>query len=158
MSAYRLQKEELMRIPLKRYQALLVTYLKPQWHRTLLMAVFLLCSVGLRLLSSLILRTFIDTIATGGAASMLVVAAVSFTLVALLSQGVSIAITYFSENIAWTATNQLRSDLVAHCLSLDMSFHKARTSGELIERIDGDVDALSNFFSQFVVSLLGSLL
>ncbi len=147
-----------MRIPLKRYQALLVTYLKPQWHRTLLMAVFLLCSVGLRLLSSLILRTFIDTIATGGAASMLVVAAVSFILVALLSQGVSIAITYFSENIAWTATNQLRSDLVAHCLSLDMSFHKARTSGELIERIDGDVDALSNFFSQFVVSLLGSLL
>jgi ABC-type multidrug transport system fused ATPase/permease subunit len=147
-----------MRIPLKRYLALLVTYLKPQWHRTLLMAVFLLCSVGLRLLSPLILRTFIDTIATGGAVSTLVVAAVSFILVALLSQGVSIATTYFSENIAWTATNQLRSDLVAHCLSLDMSFHKARTSGELIERIDGDVDALSNFFSQFVVSLLGSLL
>jgi ATP-binding cassette subfamily B protein len=156
--AYRLQKEELMRIPLKRYLALLVTYLKPQWHRTLLMAVFLLSSVGLKLLSPLILRTFIDTIVTGGAASMLVIAAVSFILVALLSQGVAIATTYFSENIAWTATNQLRSDLVAHCLSLDMGFHKARTSGELIERIDGDVDALSNFFSQFVVSLLGSLL
>ena len=51
VSAYRLQKEELMRIPLKRYLALLVTYLKPQWYRTPLMAVFLLPSVGLRLLS-----------------------------------------------------------------------------------------------------------
>ncbi len=152
------KKEELMRIPLKRYLALLVTYLKPQWQRTLLMAVCLLSSVGLKLLSPLILRTFIDTIATGGTASTLVFAALSFILVALLMQGVAIATTYFSENIAWTATNQLRSDLVAHCLSLDMSFHKARTSGELIERIDGDVDALSNFFSQFVISLLGSLL
>lgn len=39
-----------------------------------------------------------------------------------------------------------------------MAFHKAHTSGELIERIDGDVDMLSMFFSQAVVSLLGSCL
>ena len=37
-------------------------------------------------------------------------------------------------------------------------FHKARTPGELIERIDGDVTALANFFSQFVIQVLGSLL
>ncbi|HEU5381519.1 MAG TPA: ABC transporter ATP-binding protein, partial [Ktedonobacteraceae bacterium] len=47
---------------------------------------------------------------------------------------------------------------MAHCLSLDMEFYKERAIGELIERIDGDVDALSNFFSQFVVNLLGSLI
>ena len=82
------------------YGELLATYLKPQWHRTLLMAAFLLSSVGLKLLSPLILRTFIDTIVTGGAASTLLVAAVSFILVALLSQGTAIATTYFSENIA----------------------------------------------------------
>jgi ABC-type transport system involved in cytochrome bd biosynthesis fused ATPase/permease subunit len=35
-----------------------------------------------------------------------------------------------------------------------MGFHNAHTAGEMIERIDGDVDALSNFFSQFVISLL----
>src|SRR5260370_30797802 len=39
-----------------------------------------------------------------------------------------------------------------------MAFHKAHTSGELIERIDGDVNALSNFFSQFVVHLLSNVL
>src|SRR5260370_35064392 len=46
----------------------------------------------------------------------------------------------------------------AHCLSLDMGFHKTHTSGEMIERIDGDVDALSNFFSQFAVNLMSNLL
>jgi ATP-binding cassette, subfamily B, bacterial len=43
-----------------------------------------------------------------------------------------------------------------HCLTLDMSFHNSRTPGELIDRVDGDVGNLSNFFSRFVVDLLGS--
>ena len=58
--------------------------------------------------------------------------------------------------VGWTATNALRGDLAAHCLRLDMSFHKARTPGELIERVDGDVTALSNFFSQFAISVLSN--
>jgi ABC-type multidrug transport system fused ATPase/permease subunit len=39
-----------------------------------------------------------------------------------------------------------------------MDFHNAHTPGELIERIDGDVAELANFFSQFVVILVGNLL
>ena len=41
----------------------------------------------------------------------------------------------------------LRADLAEHCLYLDMSFHNARTPGEMIERVDGDVNVLANFFS-----------
>ena len=39
-----------------------------------------------------------------------------------------------------------------------MDFHNRRTPGEMIERIDGDVTALANFFSQFVIQVLGSAL
>jgi len=147
-----------MRLPLKRYLTLLKIYLKPQWLRTLILAVLLLSSIGLQLLNPQILRYFIDTAIAGGATTSLVQAGIFFIVVALLNLGVSVATTYFSEYIAWTATNQLRADLVAHCLSLDMSFHKEHTSGELIERIDGDVDALSNFFSQFTLHLLNSMI
>ena len=147
-----------MRLPLKRYLTLLMTYLKPQWLKTLLLALLLLTSIGLQLLNPQILRYFIDTAVSGGATTSLVMAGVLFIGVALLNLGVSVATTYFSEYIAWTATNQLRVDLVAHCLALDMSFHKEHTSGELIERIDGDVDALSNFFSQFTLHLLNNAL
>ncbi|MGI9059347.1 MAG: ABC transporter ATP-binding protein [Ktedonobacteraceae bacterium] len=147
-----------MRLPLKRYLTLLKTYLKPQWLRTLVLAVLLLTSIGLQLLNPQILRYFIDTAIAGGATTSLVLAGVLFIGVALLNLGISVATTYFSEYIAWTATNQLRADLVAHCLALDMSFHKEHTSGELIERIDGDVDALSNFFSQLTLHLLNNAL
>jgi ATP-binding cassette subfamily B protein len=43
-------------------------------------------------------------------------------------------------------------------LKLDMSFHKQNTSGAIIERVDGDINNLANFFSNFAVSLLSNLL
>lgn len=147
-----------MNLPVRRYFALLVAYLKPQWWRALLMALFLLIGIGLQLFSPQILRYFIDTATTNGASTSLLAAGVLFISVALLKQGVAIATAYLTGYVAWTATNQLRTDLVAHCLSLDMSFHQTRTPGELIERIDGDVDTLSDFFSQFVVNLLSNTL
>jgi ATP-binding cassette, subfamily B, bacterial len=143
-----------MSLPVDRYLALLVTYLKPQWGRTLVMGVLLLVNVGLQLLGPQIVRFFIDTILARGLSTTLALYALLLVVVTLADEGVSVATTYLSESVAWTATNQLRTDLLTHCLSLDMGFHKAHTAGEMIERIDGDVDALSNFFSQFIVYLL----
>jgi ABC-type multidrug transport system fused ATPase/permease subunit len=62
------------------------------------------------------------------------------------------------QTIAWTATNELRHDLAKHALTLDQSFHNAHVPGEMIERIDGDVTILSNFFSQFTIQLVGNSL
>ena len=58
--------------------------------------------------------------------------------------------------MAWRATNALRQDLTLHCLKLDLSYHKAHTAGELISRIDGDVNTLSNFFSQLIIQMVGN--
>ena len=60
--------------------------------------------------------------------------------------------------MAWTTTNRLREDLTEHALGLDIAFHGERTPGEMIERVDGDVTALAEFFSQFVLNMLGSAL
>ncbi len=59
-------------------------------------------------------------------------------------------------DIGLTATNRLRADLALHCLNLDLSFHNARTPGELIERVDGDTGTLNRFFSSFIVQLVGN--
>ncbi len=63
---------------------------------------------------------------------------------------------YLTEDVKWRATNWLRNDLARHCLKLDMAFHNEHTPGAMIERIDGDVNELSNFFSQFVIRILGN--
>lgn len=138
------------------YRDLFVIYLRPQWRRATLMAMLLLTSIGLQLVNPQILRYFIDTVTSGGNLQPLILAGAIFIGIALANQALTVFATYVSEYVAWTATNQLRTDLVAHCLELDMAFHKARTAGELIERIDGDVDTLSNFFSQAVIHLLGN--
>ncbi len=147
-----------MKIPLKQYWNLLVDYLKPQWGRVAKLAIVLLSSIGLQILNPQILRYFIDTAVAGGSEQALVRAALVFIGVALVTQFLAVAATYLSENVAWTATNALRADLAEHCLRLDLSFHKSRTPGELIERVDGDVNALSRFFSQFTINVLGNVI
>jgi ABC-type multidrug transport system fused ATPase/permease subunit len=138
------------------YRQLLVTYLKPQRERVLWLAVTLLGGIGLQVLNPQILRYFIDTAVAAGPQPVLVMAALGFMAIAILRQTLAIVSTYFSETVAWTATNDLRLDLAQHTLNLDLAFHKAHTPGELVERVDGDVDALSRFFSQFVLQVVGN--
>lgn len=147
-----------MKLPLKQYYRLLAKYLEPQRRRVLWMTFALLGSIGLRLLNPQIMRYFIDAALGNGKLDTLMVAAGLFLAIALLGHAMAVGATYFSEQVAWTATNALRFDLVTHCLNLDLSFHKAHTPGELIQRVDGDVDKLSNFFSRFTINILGSLL
>ena len=147
-----------MNLPLTPYRNLLGTYLRPQRGRVALLAVLLLSSIGLQLLNPQIIRSFIDTAQAGGPQRGLLGAAALFLGIALAQRCVNVATTYVGENVGWQATNALRADLALHCLRLDMQFHQRRTPGELIERIDGDVTALANFFSQFVIRVLGNAL
>jgi len=133
-------------------------YVAPQWRGTALLAVLILGSIGLELVGPQLLRAFIDSAIGGGALESLARLALIFVAVAVATQLLTAWSQYVGEDLGWTATNALRADLALHCLQLDLSFHKARTSGELIERIDGDVTALATFFSRFVVNVLGNLL
>jgi ATP-binding cassette subfamily B protein len=142
----------------QRYQALLTRYLRPQWTWVLLMTALIVGSIAIQLVNPQIMRSFIDTAQAGGPTEVLLRAALLFLVLALVQQIVSVLAAYVSENVAWTATNALRADLAEHCLRLDMSFHNARTPGEMIERLDGDVTTLSNFFSQFVIQVVGNAL
>jgi ABC-type multidrug transport system fused ATPase/permease subunit len=132
--------------------------LKPQSLRVALLAVLLLTGLGLQLANPLIVKHFIDAAGAGAPLEQLLWAAGSILGIALLTQVLSVAATYVGEYVGWTATNGLRVNLALHCLKLDMPFHKIHTPGEMIERIDGDVTALSRFFSQFVITVLGNML
>ena len=147
-----------MNLPIQRYWALLVKYLRPQRGRALLLALLLLTNIGLSLLNPQIMRFFIDTALGGGALQTLIQAALLFLGIAITGQALNIGTNYLSEQVGWSATNALRFDLMVHCLGLDLSFHKAHTPGELIERIDGDVQKLANFFTHFMVQILGNAL
>ena len=105
-----------------------------------------------------ILRIFIDTAQAGGDPNALTSLALAFIGIAVFHQLLGVLVVYITENLGWATTNDLRLDLARYCLGLDMSFHTAHTPGEMIERIDGDVMALSNFFSQFILQVFGNAL
>lgn len=122
----------------------------------LFLAVLLVSGIGLQLLNPQILRRFIDAAVAGREVAALIRMALLFLGVAVAGQTVSLGVTYLGETVAWKATNALRLDLTAHCLKLDMAFHKTHTPGELIERIDGDVSTLAGFFSEMALQLLAN--
>jgi ATP-binding cassette subfamily B protein/ATP-binding cassette subfamily C protein len=145
-----------MRVSLQQYWFLLVGYLRPQQGRVISLGLLLFANIGLQLVNPQIMRNYLDAALGGGTLETLTEMAIVFIVIAIIQQVVAVGVTYLSENVSWTATNWLRFDLAKHCLYLDMSFHNEHTPGEMIERIDGDINALSNFFSQFTLQILGN--
>ncbi|GHO98059.1 helicase [Reticulibacter mediterranei] len=140
------------------HRRLLVTYLKPLWGRVILLAILLIVSIGLQLVNPQVIRAFIDATQAGSPLSTLLLAAGIFLALAVSQRIIAFLSVFVAESLGWRATNALREDLTLHCLRLDMPFHKTHTPGELIERIDADVTALANFFSQFTVNVTGNSL
>ncbi len=145
-------------LPLREYWALLRTYLLPQRGTVVLMAVSLTLSIALTLVGPQIVRFFLDSAQAKRPESELLTAAGLFILSSVAQQGLAVLASYAATRVGWSATNNLRADLVEHCLKLDLSFHKSRTPGELIERVDGDVSTLSVFFSNLTIDLIGNAL
>jgi ATP-binding cassette, subfamily B, bacterial len=105
-----------------------------------------------------LLRVFIDNAVAGRPLSFLVFVACVYIGVLLVQHVLRVAVSYASAHLVWVATNALRERVAGHTLDLDLTFHDAHTPGELIERTDGDVTALSTFVTSFVVQLAGGAL
>jgi ATP-binding cassette, subfamily B, bacterial len=142
----------------REYWRLLAVYLKPQRARTALLGLFLVLSISIQLGSPVLLRRFIDRAEAGATLRTLVILASLYIGAAILVQVIRLGETWTAEYVGWTATNNLRADLAHHVLDLDMAFHNQHTPGALIERVDGDVFTLGNFFSRFIINIIGNVL
>lgn len=118
----------------------------------------LLASSTIPLAGPQLLALFIDQAILGQPLRLLALIAGGFLMVSLLNQVLTVGLAYASARFAWNVTNALREETASHTLDLDATFHDRYTPGELIERTDGDVTALSSFVSSFVVQVAGSTL
>jgi ATP-binding cassette subfamily B protein len=143
-------------IPVRAYFRLFTGYLRPYRRKSILLAIVLISTIALQLANPQLIAMFIDRAVEGIDVSSLIPLALLFMGVAVVHQLLAVWATYIAEQIGWSATNELRANLMDHLLHLDMGFHKGSSPGELIERIDGDVTALSNFFSSMIIKVLGN--
>lgn len=168
-----------MKIPLQKYWDVQKKYLAPFKTKVLLLALLLGSGTLLLIFSPLIVERFIflatnghplqdpnifwstnqfSILQIGNVFRTLLILASLYIVVMVVQQLITLASVYLSQTLSWSSTNMLRFDLTKHCINLDMTFHNEHKPGEMIERIDGDVNTLATFLSQFAVQLVTSLL
>ena len=133
-------------------------YLRPFRARFTLLAVLILGGIGFQLAGPQLIRSFIDTASAHGAQPKLLLFALAALGAAIANELMGAAATFIGQDVGWAATNRIREDLALHLLRLDMSYHNLHTPGEFIERIDGDLTNLSNFFAIVLLKVVGSAL
>src|SRR5829696_2037304 len=118
----------------------------------------LVVAMGLRLATPALLGRFVDLAIRHEPLSSLTSLAVVYVVAALASEVLQLAVLWGSVRLSWRAGNRLRERLAAHALRLEMAWHGRHSAGQLIERIDGDVEAMVVFFAGVVVQVVGNLL
>ena len=145
-------------VSLREYGWFLRRYLRGRFWWLAGLGLILFTGIALQIYNPQVMRTFLDRALAGESFQNLRGLGLLFIGIAIGQQLLGVLSTYLTELLGWAATNQVRLDLARYTLGLDMSFHTAHTPGEMIERIDGDVTALSNFFSQFILQVLANVI
>jgi ABC-type multidrug transport system fused ATPase/permease subunit len=114
-------------------------------------------SMALRLSLPLLLGRFADDALAGRPADALTRLALAYVAVALVSEVLGVGVVWGSVRLSWRAGNRLRERLAAHALRLEQAWHGRHSPGQLIERIDGDVEAMVVFFSGIAVEIVGNV-
>ncbi len=137
---------------------LLVQLLRPHLRTVVLLAVVLAASSALPLAAPQLLRAFVDAAVADASTLTLAGVALAFIALGAGAQVASVGTAYVATRLAWAATNSLRERAAEHVLRLDLSFHAAHAPGALVERVDGDATAITRFFTDFVIRVIGAAL
>lgn len=137
---------------------LLSTYLRPEQARLLVLGVVLLVATLAPVAGPVLLGLAIDAALKGEPSSDLIGIAIAFLVVTVGADALQVLVAWQSVHLAWRVGNRLRLDLARHALRLDLDWHSRHSAGLLIERLDGDIEAIVTFSSTAVIQLLGNLL
>lgn len=136
----------------------LADVLRPHRRRYGLLGVALGLSSALGLAAPVLVGRIVDRAAAGAAMGELIGLSAVLVGVGVLAQVASVIVTWWSTRTAWATTNELRLELAGHVLALDHEFHRTHSPGELVQRIDGDVTALSDLLARVVPKVGGAVL
>jgi ATP-binding cassette subfamily B protein len=132
-------------------------YAKGEGGNLVILTVFTLLASLASLASPQLVKIFLDEARSEASFAHLVATALTIMGLALLGQVFALGQAWLGELVAGRSTNRLREDLARHCLGLDMGFHKAHKPGELLERVDGDVNETRTFFSSLLTDIFATV-
>lgn len=126
-----------------------------RWHLAGLGAL-LGATLALQLVAPALLGRLVDAALAGDPAGSLVTVALGYLGVTGLAELGGLAVTWGTVHVSWRAGNRLRGMLARRALAQDLAWHGGHSPGQLIERIDGDAEAIATFGTDAFVHVAGN--
>ncbi|WP_234992117.1 ABC transporter ATP-binding protein [Roseisalinus antarcticus] len=104
-------------------------------------------------LFSLLVQPMFDTVLVGGDYTALWQVGFAIFAIFLVRGIAAMAHRILLTRIAQRTAGAIRSDLLAHLMTLDSSFHQTKAPGELIERCQGDVQAINSVWATIITGV-----
>ncbi len=133
---------------------LVLALMRPHARQLSAFGAVLAIATSLPLAAALVLARFVRLAAANAPTARLVHVALAYAALGLVSSVLTVAVTWRATVAAWQITNGLRHDLAGYVLSADLGFHRDRTPGELVTRVDADITSMTEFLSTVVAQLL----
>jgi ATP-binding cassette subfamily B protein/subfamily B ATP-binding cassette protein MsbA len=124
-------------------------------HTGLMAVAFVVMAIEGSTLAALswLLKPLFDTmVAKGGSASLSWVG-VAILCLFLIRAVTSVVSRLLLMMVSQRSTTAMQVDLLRHVLTLDQSFFQANSPGSLIERVQGDTQAIQNIWAQFITAV-----
>lgn len=132
-------------------------YLKPYWREEALLLVLMILSSAGTLVSPYVLKIVIDTVFPAHDYSLLLQILLILLGINVLRLGIGFISDYLFEWVSNHITRDIRTDLFGHLLQLPMSFFNKNKAGDLVHRVNSEVNSIQSILTGTVVRLINSV-
>lgn len=140
----------------KYFGSFLIKYLKGERKIMIFLAIFFIVNIMLQIVAPQVLSYFIDSAQSGKSLKYISLIVLIYLVTIILKMVAGTCESYFAQSFGWKITNSFRKDVLAHFLKIDMEHHEKWTSGEVITRLDEDVEGLFSYFYTLIFKLVAS--
>ena len=125
-------------------------YLSKHWRLLLVAMVFMALEGAMFGALSYMMKPMFDQIFVGGNADAIVWGGLIFFSIFLVRALASIVQKGLQTRISQLSVADIRQDLLAHLMVLDPAYHQTHSPGYLMQRVEGDVDAISKVWRTII--------
>ena len=125
-------------------------YLSKHWRLLLVAMVFMALEGAMFGALSYMMKPMFDQIFVGGNADAIVWVGLIFFSIFLVRALASIVQKVLLTRISQLSVANIRQDLLAHLMVLDPAYHQTHSPGYLMQRVEGDVDAISKVWRTII--------
>lgn len=125
-------------------------YLAKHWRLLSVAMVFMALEGGMFGALSYMMKPMFDRVFVGGEADAIVWVGLLFLAIFVVRAIASIVQKVLLTRISQLSVADIRQDLLAHLMVLDTAYHQTHSPGYLMQRVEGDVDAISKVWRTII--------